>query len=87
MSSLQMIFHSDPGHAWLEVPKDLLKELDIEQSITSCSYMDSHNAYLEEDLDAGVFIDAAKANGYSIEITESFKEITPIRNLPAYRSK
>jgi len=84
MKSLNLIFHTDPGHGWLEVPKSLISELGIENQITPCSYMDDENGYLEEDCDAAVFADAAKSQGYELTFAEHFKEHTPIRNLRSF---
>lgn len=49
-----LTYHSDPGHGWLEVPRDDLTALGIKHEISACSYQDEANAYLEEDVDAGV---------------------------------
>ena len=42
-------FYSDSSHGWAKVPKSLLKELGIEKSVSSYSYMRDDYAYLEED--------------------------------------
>lgn len=31
-------FYADPGHGWVEVKRELLKELGIEDKISSYSY-------------------------------------------------
>lgn len=56
-------FQSDPGHGWLVVPRKELQALGIEDKISSFSYQggDKIWAYLEEDQDAGIFIQAFKA--------------------------
>jgi len=54
-------FISDPGHAWLKVPVQLLRELGIADQITSYSYWRKGFAYLEEDCDASVFFNAYRA--------------------------
>lgn len=51
-------FHDDASHGWLEVPLDEVRDLGIE--VSSASYMDDKNAYLEEDLDMQNFIKAYK---------------------------
>lgn len=48
----------DPGHGWLQVPRRLVHELGIEAEITRYSYVDEHNAYLEEDCDMPRFLRA-----------------------------
>lgn len=86
-------FHTDPGHGWLEVYHQDLIVLDIMGSISGFSYRDGEKVYLEEDQDAGIYINALwgnLVNGYEYElwksqITESHKENTFIRNLAGYR--
>jgi hypothetical protein len=50
-------FYEDSSHGWLEVPLQELKDLGIQERITSFSYVFKGMAYLEEDLDAGTFLD------------------------------
>ena len=60
----KFVFHSDPGHGWLQVPKKLIRELGIGKEISSYSYQDEDFLYLEEDCDAVLFIEAyVKKNG------------------------
>jgi len=86
MKQIQLNFFSDPGHGWLEVSKTLLEELDIKQKISHFSYMGRYNdmVYLEEDCDAGIFMDAAKAAGIEVSFNEIYQENTPIRHYNAY---
>jgi hypothetical protein len=53
-------FFSDPSHGWLRVPVKKILELGIANKITRFSYVSPSGkyVYLEEDLDAGTFIDA-----------------------------
>lgn len=83
--SRNLIFHTDPGHGWLEVQYTDLLKLGIDQEISYFSYSHQGCVYLEEDCDAGVFMDAAKAAGWEIKITERHEENTPIRNYRSYR--
>ena len=53
-------FYSDPGHGWLKVPMSILDVLGIKGKITPYSYQRGENAYLEEDCDATLFINAFK---------------------------
>lgn len=55
--------YADPGHAWLKVKIAELDKLGITDKITDYSYVRGGCAYLEEDCDAGVFIDALNARG------------------------
>jgi len=55
--------YADPGHAWVKVKLAELAKLDLLDSISSFSYVRGDNAYLEEDRDAGVLVDALEARG------------------------
>ena len=84
---MKYTFYSDPSHAWLEVSKGELCLLGIRHRISSCSYVKGDNVYLEEDRDAGIFLDAKKAIGQELtprNINEIDQEITPIRNYDRY---
>ena len=56
-------YHTDPGHGWIEVPKDLATALGFVKDISSYSYHDQDNYYLEEDGDAGLLFDALTNRG------------------------
>ena len=61
------VWITDPGHAWLRVPIGDYAASGIQAS--SCSYIDAEYVYLEEDADAGLYLDA-------VQIPEqSFREI------------
>jgi len=90
---LKLTFHEDPGHGWLEVPVNLLVALGIYEHISPYSYIDKSwgpagdkLAFLEEDLDYGTFMKAAKAAGREVTVTEVYEENTPIRHYPGYPS-
>ena len=51
-------FISDSGHGWLKVRHSELKELGIQDKISSYSYSNGVWAYLEEDCDVDVLINA-----------------------------
>ena len=51
----------DPGHAWLIVERDELTKLGIKDKISSYSYYKNDLAYLEEDCDAAIYIEAVIA--------------------------
>lgn len=76
-------FHSDPSHGWLQVPMADLHKLGVANCISPYSYINGNMAYLEEDLDAGTFLNAAKAAGW--EIT-GFNEVIEPRNESPVRS-
>lgn len=56
-------FIHDPSHGWLEVPMKDVKALGIRSAISSFSFIDGDNAYLEEDGDCGVYFRAVERNG------------------------
>jgi hypothetical protein len=60
-------FHVDPGHGWAKVPRKLLAELNIEQTISSYSYQRGDFVYLEEDCDMAKLYDALRAKGIEPE--------------------
>ena len=78
-------FHEDPGHGWLAVPYSELLDLGIANEISPYSYFHKGTVYLEEDCDAGIYIDAIKVNGDTIKLTRSYSENTPIRDYACYR--
>lgn len=53
----ELVWISDPGHAWLKVPKALYSAYKVHAS--PFSYQDTDSVYLEEDCDATLFINAA----------------------------
>ena len=82
---IKRTFHSDPGHSWLAVPYSELLDLGIADKISTYSYIKGKTVYLEEDLDAGIYIDAVKAKGNTVKLTTKYCENTPIRNYAYYR--
>jgi hypothetical protein len=79
------LFVSDPGHGWLAVDRQELKDLGIEKDISSFSYVDENTAYLEEDCDAGIFIEALKNSGHEVAFVEKHQEYTQIRNYTSFK--
>ena len=76
-------FIADPGHGWLEVTIEEIRELGIAKDISGFSYRTKTHVYLEEDCDASVFLKAKKEE---IETEYVYQEVTPIRNYAAYSS-
>jgi DNA repair protein RadC len=64
-------FYTDGGHGWLKVPLEELATLNIKDKITGYSYIDDKFAYLEEDLDMGVFLTALGIGWSATESEES----------------
>jgi hypothetical protein len=68
---LSLVWHSDAGHAWLEVTDSLIRALKSQSRISRYSYQGPDGrVYLEEDCDAPEFISAANAAGWDLKITE-----------------
>ena len=77
--------YCDPGHAWLKVPKKDLDLLNLSNKITHYSYMRGSFAYLEEDRDLSVFLDALKQQGGEFKVnTHSANKSSRIRNYQPY---
>jgi hypothetical protein len=74
-------FIADGGHAWLRVPHKVIEELDMgSESFSQYSYIDEYFMYLEEDVDAGLFVSAYLARyGHEPTYTHIFEERTNIR--------
>jgi len=66
MKTKNLICYSDPGHAWLAVPYAFFKKIDSVVSPWSYKNDSCSTVFLEEDCDAGRFLDKAKELGYSI---------------------
>lgn len=75
---------SDPGHGWLSVSIKELKEANLLDKISSYSYMTTTRVYLEEDLDAQIFINYLKENNIKFKLTEKYQNKTPIRYFSSY---
>ena len=63
-------FHS-PSHAWLAVPRELLKRFNLESKVSSFSYQKIHPdgtpiVFLEEDCDATLIIQTIGLDFYKI---------------------
>lgn len=67
-------FYSDPGHGWLKVDLKDLINLGILDQISNFSYArkgkKSISVYLEEDMDAGIFLKAISSLGISPKFNE-----------------
>ena len=52
----------DPGHGWIEVPMELVDQLGLRNKISKYSAVSKidgiEKAFLEEDCDAGLFMNA-----------------------------
>ena len=57
MKNAVLIYHQDPGHGWLAVPKDIAREVGVtDADFSPYSYQDDLFLYLEEDGDMSSFM-------------------------------
>lgn len=94
MKTQKLIFHCDRGHGWLEVPREDIDALGLADQISAYSYAmaATHKragmVYLEEDYDANLYLDAAKAAGYTLQIVEKYTDTdSPVRNMSRYTTE
>ena len=69
MNTLLLNFHTDAGHGWIEVPKLIVRGTGKSNQISSCSYQDNKNVYLEEDDDAPLILNELKKT-FTIKLNE-----------------
>ena len=78
-------FVSDPGHGYLRVPLDVLKEYGVQFKISPFSFKSEKFAYLEEDMDMATFIEAVRAAGDDVEYKVSYvNNPASCRNFPRF---
>jgi len=83
IKSFQVI--SDAAHGWVKVPVTELERLKIQDKISGFSYLKKGFAFLEEDADAQVFINARVAEGNPVKLKEINRgNCAKIRNYPGY---
>lgn len=83
---LKFLKFCDPAHGWIKVKKALLKELGIENKISSCSYQKGEFAYLEEDSDARKLFEALEEKGIEINIdVKNTNKSSKIRSYESYQ--
>jgi hypothetical protein len=84
---MELAYIQDPGHGWIACSASLVRDLGIAHQISRYSYLDrpSGTAYLEEDCDAGLLIDALRAAGIQYSIREVHcNSDAKLRRLPAF---
>lgn len=76
-------FIDDPGHAWLEVPREAVKKAGVLAQVSEYSYQsrDGRTLYLEEDCDAPLYL--RKAGGP--KIVEVHLNPCFVRGLPGFK--
>lgn len=70
---LKFMSYSDDGHSWLRVQKYLVKDLLGLDKISNYSYEHNGWLYLEEDCDAGLFINKLNELKHEFTIKHSRK--------------
>jgi len=78
---------ADPGHAWARIAKSKLVSLGIADKISTYSYQKGENAFLEEDCDLTVLVNALRQRGYEVKFNESHtNRQSKIRSYNTYRA-
>lgn len=78
--------HYDAGHSWLKVPKDDLVGYRVRGGqITEFSYQDNDYVYLEEDIDAPMFLMRERKLREIETVWIDDGVWSPIRKLPMYK--
>ena len=85
MKTRNLTFHADPAHGWLEVSLEDIHDFGIGDKISRYSYIKGDRVFLEEDCDAGVYLEKAKEEGWDISVTEKHTNHDSfIRNLASF---
>ena len=58
MKGLKFVFVFDDRHGWLRMPLADYWRAGIHHRVSGYSYADAKHVYLEEDVDAGIYLDA-----------------------------
>ena len=86
MKSLSLSYFTDPGHGWVSVKIDTLKNLGIADQISHYSYMRGKSAYLEEDCDLGLLLRTLDEQGIAFRFDErTTDKMSRIRNYDRYK--
>lgn len=88
-----MVFqvYNDPSHGWVRVKRNLLKDLNIQDQISSCSYQKGKKGnwvYLEEDQDAATLIKALNDKGMIFSFKNHYSKFSSkIRSYDSYKER
>ncbi len=66
MKNVTRYWYSDPAHSWLKIKYSELEKLGIQCEISSFSYRNGDDVYLEEDCDAPKYINAMNKVGKAL---------------------
>jgi hypothetical protein len=87
-TEIKLISYTDPSHGWLRVPLKMLVKLGIADKISPFSYVRTVYAYLEEDVDAALFLKTLEAKGKTVKfVTRHTNRYSRIRNYDSYTFK
>jgi hypothetical protein len=78
-------FHTDASHGWLEVPLFDVIACGIAGKVSSYSYLKDETVFLEEDADAGLYLEQLKAQGVEFVFSEHHRENSPIRTYARFQ--
>lgn len=84
----ELIWFSDPGHAWLAVSRQAVQQAGIADKVSNYSYVsrDRQTAYLEEDCDAGLFLATVPKAEQGLICENNTNGRSFIRNLPRFEA-
>jgi hypothetical protein len=87
METNEFTFAHDAAHGWLRVPQTMLMQLKIDWAISEYSYAETTPVgdvwWLEEDMDASLFIQAYRARFACLPFLRHREDgdYSPVRNL------
>lgn len=85
MKTLTLNYYQDPGHGWVKIKLDKLKQLGIDEDISYFSYMRGEYAYLEEDCDLNRLYQACDKQGIELILRDHIADkSSKIRNYQSY---
>ena len=85
---IEINYFTDPGHGWAACKIKTLHALGIADQISFYSYTRGKTAYLEEDCDFSVLLNALTRAGIEYRITEKHTDRRhPIRSYDKYTAE
>lgn len=88
MTKLTLNYYQDPGHGWAKIHKQWLTMLGIADKISHYSYQRKGYAYLEEDCDLSLLLEAAQKFDIKVHLREyNCNKSSKIRSYESYQWK
>jgi hypothetical protein len=88
MRNLTLSYFTDPGHGWVSIKIEVLKNLGIADKVSNYSYTRGASAYLEEDSDLGLLYATCDALGIKIDLLPKHtNNRSPIRSYATYNAE